>query len=558
MQNPQETEVVTFEQGQGPLKLKSGKNYTIIILDKSRVNIVIDCHSHIQSGATAPLPLIWRQNLAADIIRPVRSVTDFLAPFFFILGHGGKIQRLSTEDIGGVLADELKKAYGPESPLRKAKKYNAKADFFSPAIIMPMDMDYAHIAGFPPTSTMVYHEGKFEKIITTGADLAPIQVTIDGVYYYDRKNGLEPENKGTVVDVSSERPNRVWVFQAYKKQHDATLSAVKKNPWQLIPMFHYEPRRWRNPSGGAIDVKTWMSGPWDFPFQLVASEKNAGVFIGFKMYPPLGYKPLDPRLPHLNDFYARCAHENIPILAHCSPGGMTTHEAAFYHEFDKVDLTKRPERTVSCSYDPCTPQGYFFDNYVHPRNWRPVLEQHKKLKLCLAHYGGDEWDKVGMASDWIEEITDLTKQYENVYTDMSCFNLGNSNEKENVQELFREMYPGSGRYRHLQDKLMFGVDWYLTLLTEGKTEYKEFAESFFHTMVDTDESQWYRSTMVNPMTFYGFDQKAVIDKMHQALCELTKKESKDIKKNLEDNYKRIENLKDQVAKIQAKKGNATA
>lgn len=63
---------------------------------------------------------------------------------------------------------------------------------------------------------------------------------------------------------------------------------------------------------------------WDIPFENIATPERAGVFIGFKMYTALGYKPDDytiwgdfsgeALLPALSSFYRRCQEENIPIL----------------------------------------------------------------------------------------------------------------------------------------------------------------------------------------------------------------------------------------------------
>jgi predicted TIM-barrel fold metal-dependent hydrolase len=519
----------------------------------------IDCHSHIQSGATVPLPLLYHQNALADAIKPYRPFIDFIAPIIF--GNGGKVQCHTTEEIADILVNDLAEAYRIGSKVQAAKPYSStlsgqqkaegtfdnKVHIFTPVIIMPMDMDYSHIAGFTPESSTIYHEGKIDKWISPVPvvpmypyELLPMpsKLAIDGVYYYNRKKGTAPEEKGDTIDVSHERPNRVWVYQQYYRQHIATIESVKKNPWLLIPMFHYDPRRWCNGSGGYFDDKNWVHGPWDEPFKYIATKRNAGIYIGFKMYPPLGYKPLDPRLPHLNDFYARCEAEEIPILCHCSPGGMTTHEAEFYYELDKADLKKQPTRIVSCTYDPCTPLGYFFDNYVHPKNWRPVLMKYPKLKLCVAHFGGREWDSdedqkgfpgSGIASDWVEETAKLCNpaiiqgydkngtaiHFENVYTDLSCYNLTKSSIKKNVLELFHKMKYNSN-YQHLQDRVMFGVDWYLSIVTKAP-EYKEFVESFFDTMNEVDQWQWYRSALVNPVTFYGIDKQNIISKMNIAL-----------------------------------------
>ncbi len=545
-------------------------------------DFVIDGHSHIQSGATAPLPLLWdqiSQKVKGVKVSPTRSYLDTLGSVF--LGKGGNVQRKKTEEIADDLVSELKSTYTKSKLLeekpygdglsvkdKKDKGSQGEAPIFSPAIIMPMDMDYAHIAGFPPESSTIYHEGKFTKWVSTGSvgtchgDTFPstIETTVEGVYYYERKDALLRENKGTIVDVSHEKPEKGWLFQAYKKQYENTIAAIQKNPWVLIPMFHYDPRRWYKQSGSRVDPDNWKTGPWDFPFKYIATLKKTGVFIGFKMYPPLGYKPLDLRLPCLANFYARCETEGIPILAHCSPGGMTTHEAKFYHAFDKADLTIQPTRIVSCTYDPCTPLGYFFDEYVHPKNWRPVLMKFPKLKLCLAHLGGREWNEdemgSGIASDWVEEIINLCDpkivqgknsqgkdiRFENVYTDLSCYNLGRESIKKNIAELFKEMKKNR-RFLHLKDKVLFGVDWYLSLITKAP-DYREYVEGFFDTMSEFDKWQWYRSALVNSATFYGLDNSALLKNMNKALEDVTSDSSKRI-----SGYNRIKTIKQQVETI---------
>lgn len=513
----------------------------------------IDGHSHIQSGATAPLPLLWGQTkpirLKRAHINTAASFLDVLAPFIM---KGGRLQKLSTEEIANVLARDVAAAYGKECKLREAKPFNRCKEFFTPIIIMPMDMDYAHISGFPPESAPIYHEGKFKKWVVYAPELPPEEITVDGVYFYDREDALAPENKGTLVDVTHERPNRVWLYQDYKKQHKATVTSVKNHTWVLIPMFHYDPRRWCKQAGTPVEVKNWLTGSWDFPFKYIATQRNAGIFIGFKMYPPLGYKPLDSRLPHLEDYYKRCETEGIPILTHCSPGGMTTHEAEMYYKLDKKELEPQPKVDAitgggsvrQLGYDPAKPDGYFFDEYVHPKNWRTVLEKYPNLKLCLAHFGGDEWKKIGLESDWVQEIVKLTKEFPNVYADMSCFNLKDGAVLKNVKTLFREMRY-TRYYQHLQDKVIFGVDWYLSIITKAP-EYKEYVESFFDNMTEIDPWQWYRSALVNPTTFYGLDNNSVTANMHMALLTETKKSKEDIKKKLKDNYARVITIKEQI------------
>lgn len=284
------------------------------------------------------------------------------------------------------------------------------------------------------------------------------------------------------------------------------------------------------------------------------------------MYNPHGYKPLDPHLPHMwrykidktECFYGRCEKLQIPLLVHCSPGGMTTHEAIFYHQLDGVDLSTIPARTT-IGYDPRSPVGYFYDNYVHPRNWRPVLAKFPKLRICLAHFGGDEWANTGLKSDWIEEIASLTKDYDNVYTDMSCFDLQEENEKKSFVEFFKLLRNGEKKYLHLRDKVMFGSDWFLTLLLGDPqdilrpTDYIKYCKLFYETLKKEAnyKYQWYRMSLVNPVEFYGLGNVDVLSNIKGALGKGKDINIKEINEPIEYGFNRISALKDQAAKIKA-------
>jgi hypothetical protein len=83
-----------------------------------------------------------------------------------------------------------------------------------------------------------------------------------------------------------------------------------------------------------------------------------GAFIGVKLYPPLGYK-----IEEVVDICRMCDEADFPIIQHCSRKG----------------FFKEPP----------------FKEYCHPNTWRPYLmgggqESFKRLKVCLAHFGGEE------------------------------------------------------------------------------------------------------------------------------------------------------------------------
>ena len=95
----------------------------------------------------------------------------------------------------------------------------------------------------------------------------------------------------------------------------------------------------------------------------------------------------------------------------------------------------------------------------------------------------------------------------------------------------------------MQDKVLFGVDWYLSLVT-GAPEYQEYVERFFDTMSEADMWQWYRSTIVNPATFYGLDNTVILKNMNKAIAGATKNSVRQ-----KENYERIKTLPVQVETI---------
>lgn len=425
---------------------------------------IIDGHMHINSGACAPLPLIYEKveskAAGADVSDvPVIQVRESLETAMKIFGFidGVNMQRLTTEEMGirigninlaNYYALEDSTKFGKETPPYAELDQNGdivipEKQIASPMIVMTMDMERAHIAGYE--GSMIYH-GK-EK----------------GLFFYKRFSGKLPEERGKRVSLAHEwDKSRGLKLHQWERQYRETINAVKFHPFYEIPLYFYDPRRWNRNQEEAIPPEIKQSleyGCWNDPFEQVASKSRPGVFIGFKMYPSLGHKPLDELCEYLPVYYHRCQNERIPIMTHCSPGGMTTHEIDFYKEFDERNAAHRNQMKLKQSQKLISlrnignqtvqsielkpveqipsheqlitdPKFYFYENYVSPKAWEPVLENFPELHLCLAHFGGDEW-RQGNKNDWLEKppshwiqgIVDLTKKYRNVYTDISCLNL---------------------------------------------------------------------------------------------------------------------------------------
>jgi predicted TIM-barrel fold metal-dependent hydrolase len=171
-------------------------------------------------------------------------------------------------------------------------------------------------------------------------------------------------------------------------------------------------------------------------------------FIGCKVYPPVGFAPLDNE--RLNDsaatgrqldlalraFYAYCEAEEVPITAHTSSG----------NEF-----------------------GIGFRTFVSPARWELALREFPRLRLNLGHFGHEEGvDSVAgveAAGAWIRQAAALMSVYPNVYADLS-------NSALVYDEAYAARYLGHleaifKRFPNVPKRIMYGSDFWLNRLEAG-------------------------------------------------------------------------------------------
>lgn len=547
---------------------------------------IMDGHAHHNSGACCPLPLVYTQmeekSLGAYTTTGYGTRTREWMEWF-IANKGGfktgvRIQRLSTFDIGMLLAKINWVTYAKiVSSMDFTDEFAVKksgAPIATPMIIATMDMERAHIEGY--SGQTIYHEENGK------------------LFYYERMSGDKPERDGKKRNLSHEitlnkiDKTRVLKMKKWRFQYDETVEAAIQNPLHLLPLYFYDPRRFNRPSE-TVFPESKDYGAWDEIFNFIATDTMPGIWAGVKMYPPLGHKPFDELCEYLPDFYHRCVKDKIPILTHCSPGGMITHEAQHYMAFDiedgdlclkrQVARQRQREKIIRLTGKPASlapgytktcgetidkyrrfPFDYFFNNYVHPETWRPVLENFPDLHLCLAHFGGDEWRRGPISawannppSEWIKSIIDLTKKYENVYTDISCFNLDDNLQRDNgegkkVRNTLNKMLHwmnDKDEYKHLRNKIIFGTDWYLTHLTrtDDGAEYGNYCRDFKKLIDQVDSTFWIRFTLVNPWNCYSMST----EKLRMIKNNLIKAGSKETA--VLERYEKLLKLDDEVSRI---------
>jgi predicted TIM-barrel fold metal-dependent hydrolase len=208
--------------------------------------------------------------------------------------------------------------------------------------------------------------------------------------------GFYPETtKFIILTMDMEYMNAGDPKNSYIKQLDEIVALLGTFGNRIIPFVFADPRR-----------KNLL----DF----VKSYIDKG-FKGIKIYPPLGYFPFEKRLFPV---YEYAIEYQIPIMTHCSKGGVYTRERKKslpkVHPITGEDLIWKNRKEYT-------------DQFTDPDNFEYLLKEYNDLKICFGHFGGinelrkfrDSTDKKTWESSWFNKIKKLLREYPNTYADVS-------------------------------------------------------------------------------------------------------------------------------------------
>ncbi|RKH52190.1 amidohydrolase family protein [Corallococcus llansteffanensis] len=310
------------------IELPVGSSATLLASDKLPLPpVIIDAHMHIMSGNCTPFPVAYYTQLEprlGGILSPASSrkflngvgstlIVSFFQPF---LGWSPR----TTLQIGRDTVDQNDSVF---SAFRKsdATKHlrDGQPSFLGISIVLTMDMDLCHLDGYKGQSV-------YTKVKVPG--------TKKSAYTFSTRLTGDVHER---PDLSTAHPGEFGIFEQWSAQVLATKTACAEHPLRLIPMYHYEPRRFSQWTGKEQSFQEASLAPgWDRPFSELATKEQAGMFAGFKMYTSQAYQPTDPNVPALAKFFERCAKQGVPIMNHCTPSGHFTHDRKLYIELDKA------------------------------------------------------------------------------------------------------------------------------------------------------------------------------------------------------------------------------
>ncbi|MBK9146694.1 MAG: amidohydrolase family protein [Flavobacteriales bacterium] len=202
----------------------------------------------------------------------------------------------------------------------------------------------------------------------------------------------------------------------------------------------------------------------------VKQKVERGMFFGIKLYPSLGFFPFDPALDEL---YRWAAAAKVPVMTHCTRSGsfytgsmanvlphstplsLWPNDGAMKGIHDRVERFRKADWVMKKNSIAC-------NVFLHPDNFRPVLNAHPGLKVCFAHFGGDdqmlgeehELLKEGVDPDnFHHKVLDMLRDFPSVYADIS-YTLSSTDALKKVPGLIDGTFG---------DRILFGTDFFMTL-----------------------------------------------------------------------------------------------
>lgn len=231
----------------------------------------------------------------------------------------------------------------------------------------------------------------------------------------------------------------------FKKQVSDTSRAALAHPGRILPFFAVNPNR-------------------DNHLDLLKDAVERKGFLGVKLYPSLGYKVDSAAMRRV---YQYCVNKSLPILTHCNPGG-------FY--FKKADI-----------------------QLAAPCEFTGVLQDYPALRICFAHFGGDDAlvsaQSIDQIGGWTADILQLMRNHSNTYADISYHtNAMDGGEAEanyftNMKALIDSAEFG--------DRILYGSDFQLVRMRAREENYRSYYEQ------NLQESRFKKIAEPNPAAYLG-------------------------------------------------------
>ena len=311
-------------------------------------------------------------------------------------------------------------------------------------------------------------------------------------------------------------------------QLEELIQLKKMYPEQLLIFMGLDPRM----KGNAQDILTFVQNA--FNEKIVSGDKTYAPFCGLKIYPSTGFYIFDDRLFPVLEW---AAQNEVPIISHCNYLG-----GIFNNSKDDLETLLNPNIGYGYNqsyHDYCVSKGllppayrkknnfwkwitgmnnqnknkYSCSYFLEPASFEPVLQYFQDkgtpLKICLAHYGGEEQIHIAAlgkkpgkyadpplgtkAMNWYKQIQEMMSRFPSLYTDISYAVHDNNLHTTFLNEACDQTYG---------ERVLFGTDYYMTERDKSeKRNYLEFRANAIARKNNKNQTLWEQMSKTAPAQF---------------------------------------------------------
>lgn len=188
------------------------------------------------------------------------------------------------------------------------------------------------------------------------------------------------------------------------------------------------------------------------PLEVVKTAVERYGFVGVKVYPPMGWRPLNNQVGFgmtkeqatavddiLRELYSWCVDKDVPITAHCN-------DSNYAHE---------SYRTLAA-----------------PEGWIEVLDAFPGLHLNLGHFGGARQKED--PNGWPWRIARAAKDRPTLFADVGNHNIYDEQLADGYVAMLAEMFTRP-ETAAIQEQLMYGSDWFMVAI---HPRYEAFLDTY--------------------------------------------------------------------------------
>lgn len=262
-----------------------------------------------------------------------------------------------------------------------------------------------------------------------------------------------------LVDLAAglgDTPRTTMAQQIVLHEKISRLSMVGRLPGvkraRIHPFVAFDPRR---------EVHARLVGDIGTPFDTVKRAIMEYGFVGVKLYPPMGFKPIgnEPTVGMtltlaektdevLREFYSWCQNNQVPITAHCNQSNYSDKKYEFF---------------------------------ASPENWIKVLEEFPGLHVNLGHFGGTADIADRTRWPWIGALA--TARFDHLYADVGNHNVHDEAVANAYLDGLAGMFSDATAAR-MKQRIMYGSDWYIVAShpehDQFLTNYRDIYLARFH------------------------------------------------------------------------------